>query len=224
MRVIQDIYDFNKNKPDQIYLYIDKSNIMIQHALIIGPSDTPYFGGYFFFEIKYPDDYPKNSPSVQLLTINNNVRFNPNLYENGKVCLSILGTWNGPSWSPVMNIRLVLESIRSLLGQFPIQNEPGFEYVNPNDISSIEYNQYIIYNTYKLAIIDVLNNKFKNISDKFVEEIKNEFNKNKKKLLDDLESYNEIYKDGIVENRIYFMKKTKLEFSKIVKEFKLINL
>ena len=123
-----------------------------------------------------------------------------------------------------MNIRLVLESIRSLLGQFPIQNEPGFESVNPNDISSIEYNQYIIYNTYKLAIIDVLNNKFKNISDKFIEEIKNEFNKNKKKLLDDLESYNEIYKDGVVENRIYFMKKTKLEFSKIVKDFKLINL
>jgi ubiquitin-conjugating enzyme E2 Z len=224
MRIIQDIYDFNKNKPEQIYLYIDKSNIMIQYALIMGPSDTPYFGGYFFFEIKYPDDYPKNSPSVQLLTINNNVRFNPNLYENGKVCLSILGTWNGPSWSPVMNIRLVLESIRSLLGQFPIQNEPGFEYVNPNDISSIEYNQYIIYNTYKLAIIDVLNNKFKNISDKFVEEIKNEFNKNKKKLLDDLESYNEIYKDGIVESRIYFMKRTKLEFSKIIKEFKLIKL
>ena len=89
MRIIQDIYDFNKNKPNQIYLYIDKSNIMIQYALIIGPSDTPYFGGYFFFEIKYPDIYPKNPPSVQLLTINNNVRFNPNLYENGKVCLSI---------------------------------------------------------------------------------------------------------------------------------------
>ena len=121
-----------------------------------------------------------------------------------------------------MNIRLVLESIRSLLGQFPIQNEPGFENVNPNEISSIEYNQYIIYNTYNLAIIDVLNNKFKNLSDKFSEEIKNEFNKNKKKLLEDLESYNEIYKDSIVENRIYFMKKTKLEFSNILKNFNLL--
>lgn len=24
------------------------------------------------------------------------VRFNPNLYNNGKVCLSLLGTWSGP--------------------------------------------------------------------------------------------------------------------------------
>ena len=23
------------------------------------------------------------------------VRFNPNLYQNGKVCLSLLGTWSG---------------------------------------------------------------------------------------------------------------------------------
>jgi hypothetical protein len=28
------------------------------------------------------------------------VRFNPNLYINGKVCLSLLGTWSGPSWNP----------------------------------------------------------------------------------------------------------------------------
>jgi Ubiquitin-conjugating enzyme len=28
------------------------------------------------------------------------VRFNPNLYNCGKVCLSLLGTWSGPSWSP----------------------------------------------------------------------------------------------------------------------------
>ena len=51
MRIVQDIYDFNKNKPEGIYLSIDKKNLMKQHALIIGPKDTPYFGGFFFFEI-----------------------------------------------------------------------------------------------------------------------------------------------------------------------------
>lgn len=36
---------------------------------------------------------------VQLCTTSGgNVRFNPNLYQQGTVCLSLLGTWGGPSW------------------------------------------------------------------------------------------------------------------------------
>jgi ubiquitin-conjugating enzyme E2 Z len=219
MRIIQDIYDFNNNKPDGIYLHIDKKNVMKQYALIIGPSDTPYFGGYFFFEIEYPQNYPETSPKINFLTVDNHVRFNPNLYENGKVCLSILGTWSGPSWSPVMNIRLVLDSIRSLLGPYPIQNEPGHDKTKPTDISSIEYNQYLIYHTYRLAIVEVLNDKYKNISDKFLKEITIEFENNKKKLEDDLLSYEQIYGDTIVENRVYFMKQSTLPFSKLIIDF-----
>jgi ubiquitin-conjugating enzyme E2 Z len=218
MRIVQDIYDFNKNKPDGIYLSIDKQNLMKQYALIIGPKDTPYFGGFFFFEIIYPENYPTNSPQVTLLTIEKNVRFNPNLYECGKVCLSILGTWSGPSWSSVMNIRLVLQSIQSLLCSFPIQNEPGFENTKEDEISSMEYNQYLIYNTYRIAIIEVLKNKF-NVSTLFKKEIEEEFNNNKSKLSDDLLSYKQILGNSTVESRIYFMKKTKLNFILISEEF-----
>jgi ubiquitin-protein ligase len=221
MRIVQDIYDFNKNKPEGIYLSIDKKNLMKQHALIIGPKDTPYFGGFFFFEIIYPENYPTNSPQVTLLTIEKNVRFNPNLYECGKVCLSILGTWSGPSWSPVMNIRLVLQSIQSLLCSFPIQNEPGFENTKENEITSMEYNQYLIYNTYRIAIIEVLKNKF-NVSSLFKKEIEKEFNNNKSKLNNDLLSYKQIFGNSTVESRIYFMKKTKLDFISLIKEFNLI--
>jgi len=223
MRIIQDVYDFNNNKPEGIYLYIDKKNLMKQYALIIGPSDTPYFGGYFFFEIEYPQNYPQNSPKINFLTVDSYVRFNPNLYENGKVCLSILGTWSGPSWTPVMNIRLILDSIRSLLGSYPIQNEPGHDNIKPAHIKSIEYNQYLIYHTYRLAIVEVLNDKYKDLSDKFSKEIKNEFEKNKKKLEEDLLSYEQIYGDSMVgdneENRVYFMKKSTLPFSKLIIDF-----
>lgn len=221
MRIVQDIYDFNKNKPEGIYLSIDKKNLMNQHALIIGPKDTPYFGGFFFFEIIYPENYPANSPQVTLLTIEKNVRFNPNLYECGKVCLSILGTWSGPAWSPVMNIRLILQSIQSLLCSFPIQNEPGFENTKENEITSIEYNQYLIYNTYRIAIIEVLKNKF-NVSSLFKKEIEKEFNNNKSKLSNDLLSYKQIFGNSTVESRIYFMKKTKLNFISLIEEFNLI--
>ena len=51
------------------------------------------------------------------------VRFNPNLYRNGKVCLSILGTWSGPGWSPVQSISSVLLSIQSLMNTKPYHNE-----------------------------------------------------------------------------------------------------
>ena len=68
-------------------------------ALIIGPADTPYANGCFLFDIFLPAEYPNTPPKVQFLTTGGGrVRFNPNLYDNGKVCLSLLGTWAGPSW------------------------------------------------------------------------------------------------------------------------------
>lgn len=64
-----------------------------------------------------------------MTTSNGTVRFNPNIYKNGKVCLSILGTWNGPSWSCAHTLSTVLLSIQSLLNDKPFHNEPGFEKV-----------------------------------------------------------------------------------------------
>ena len=40
-------------------------------------------------------------------------------YASGKVCLSILGTWAGPSWSPTQSLGSVLLSIQSLLHATP---------------------------------------------------------------------------------------------------------
>ena len=146
MRIMHDIVDFNENKPEGIFLYIDKKNIKKQYSLIIGPEGTPYFGGFFFFEIIYPDDYPNKSPTIKFLTIDNNVRFNPNLYQingNGKVCLSILNTWGESSWSQVQRLSSVVETSRAhLFHDKPLINEPGFTEKDPmNDI----YNRMIMY-------------------------------------------------------------------------------
>jgi ubiquitin-protein ligase len=65
-------------------------------ALITGPEDTPYHCGAFVFDIFFPDNYPNVPPQVLLRTTGGGtVRFNPNLYDSGKVCLSLLGTWSG---------------------------------------------------------------------------------------------------------------------------------
>ena len=60
------------------------------------------------------------------------VRFNPNLYNCGKVCLSLLGTWDGErgeTWDPACSTVLqVIVSIQSLiLVPQPYFNEPSFE-------------------------------------------------------------------------------------------------
>ena len=51
--------------------------------------------------------YPNVPPIVQLVTTGHGtVRFNPNLYQDGKVCLSVLGTWHGDSsekWNPTQS-------------------------------------------------------------------------------------------------------------------------
>ena len=219
LRIVQDFVDFNNNKPDGIYFYVNQENIFQNYAMIVGPKNTPYFGGFYLFEVIFPKDYPNRSPSVKLLTIDGKIRFNPNLYESGKVCLSILGTWTGPGWKSVMNLRSVLLSIQSLLHEFPIVNEPGFEDVKPDDSKSIDYNNYIIYYNFRLAIIGIINsllsvkNKKFEAAEKFKNEILQELKNNYKILDDDLKSY-QITK-GILETSkfMYFIKnKNVLDF------------
>ena len=162
LRIVSDYLDFEKNKPEGIYFYMDKKNIFKNYALIIGPKNTPYFGGYYFFEVIFPTNYPDSSPKIKLLTIDGKVRFNPNLYECGKVCLSILGTWNGPGWTNVMTLRTVLISIQSLiLVEHPYFNEPGYEREIGTEHGikrSKDYNSVIRRGTIEWAMIDMIKN------------------------------------------------------------------
>ncbi|KAL3146802.1 hypothetical protein ABBQ38_014781 [Trebouxia sp. C0009 RCD-2024] len=113
-----------------IFVAADPSRLDILRALIIGPADTPYANGCFVFDIFLPSNYPNVPPQVHFMTTGGGrVRFNPNLYECGKVCLSLLGTWSGPSWDPTASTLLqVLISIQSMiLVDDPYFNEPGYE-------------------------------------------------------------------------------------------------
>ena len=227
LRIMQDFLDYNNNKPDGIYLDINKENIFKNYALIVGPNNTPYFGGYYLFEVIFPKNYPNSSPSVKLLTIDGKTRINPNLYECGKVCLSILGTWEGPGWKKVMNLRTVLLSIQSLLHEFPIQNEPGYEKTTSDDQMSIDYNHYIIFQNYRLSILEVLISinsdkpKIKHL-DNFKNDILEEFKKNYQQLNDNLKSYQITIGIKELKNTIYFLQDgTILDFLELNNNFDL---
>jgi ubiquitin-protein ligase len=174
-----------------IYIQFDETDLMKARALIIGPSDTIYENAYLFFNIEFPKNYPFSPPTVRYIA-QNNVRIHPNIYTNGKVCLSILGTWNGPSWSSIMDINTVLLTIQSLLDNNPLVHEPGCN--NPKfKKKQLIYKRIINYNTYNSLIIDVVKRDlgdfeiFREIIDKTfdckktienIEKLKNEYTDN----------------------------------------------
>ena len=71
----------------------DDENIFKMYCLIIGTENTPYEDGFYLFDFTFTEEYPLKPPKVKYCTLNGNIRFNPNLYTCGKVCLSILNTY-----------------------------------------------------------------------------------------------------------------------------------
>lgn len=162
-RINKDIANILKDKSlkeqNKIFCLFNDKDVHEVKALIVGPKDTPYEGGFFFFDLRFNDEHPKKPPSALMKTLSPNVRFNPNLYEQGKVCLSIIGTWSGPSWTPCMSMTTVLTSIQSLMSEMPYRNEPGHD--TDGDELCHRYNDCIEYHTFRVAVIGMLKNPAK---------------------------------------------------------------
>jgi ubiquitin-conjugating enzyme E2 O len=87
--------------PPGVFVRSCEARMDLLRAAILGPSRTPYEDGVFVFDIHLPPDYPNVAPAVHFHSFGD--RLNPNLYDNGKVCLSLLGTWSGDgieTWNP----------------------------------------------------------------------------------------------------------------------------
>lgn len=127
-RIQKDINQLMNDKIQNVHILFNEKDLLNINFLIRGEKDTPYYNGNYIFNMKIPTDYPINPPSVKFLSSDGKTRCHPNFYESGKVCLSIIGTWSGPSWSPIMNLSTVILSIQSLLNvKNPITCEPSFE-------------------------------------------------------------------------------------------------
>ena len=87
-------------------------------ALIVGPRDTPYELAPFVMDFQFGQDFPNSPPRAYFHSWTNGVgRINPNLYEDGKICLSLLGTWDGSKneeWSAERSS--MLQVVVSLMG------------------------------------------------------------------------------------------------------------
>jgi ubiquitin-conjugating enzyme E2 Z len=134
-----------------VFYQHDEANVLCGQAVIIGAPGTPYAHGCYVFNFRFPPDYPHRPPTVLFATGDGVTRFNPNLYRNGKVCLSILNTWQGPQWTGCQTISSVLLSLKGnvLAVVLPLLNEPG---VTARHADFARYHEILEYKNVEIAV------------------------------------------------------------------------
>eukprot|EP00811_Abedinium_folium_P005921 NODE_15449_length_1049_cov_7.947939.p1 GENE.NODE_15449_length_1049_cov_7.947939~~NODE_15449_length_1049_cov_7.947939.p1 ORF type:complete len:172 (-),score=36.47 NODE_15449_length_1049_cov_7.947939:516-1031(-) len=77
-------------------------------AVIIGAPDTCWDGGVWRFDLRFPPDYPVSPPTARFVT----EIFHPNVYPDGRICLSI---FHSSAWSPQYDVHAILLAVQCLL-------------------------------------------------------------------------------------------------------------
>jgi len=87
------------------FVHFKDENLTQFDAYIIGPEDSLYRFKFVKIHFTISTQYPFAPPTCKFIQ-HSGGRIHPNLYNSpdGKVCLSILGTWPGEPWSQAMTI------------------------------------------------------------------------------------------------------------------------
>lgn len=100
----------------------NEENFFEWEALIMGPQDTCFEGGVFPAVLSFPSDYPLSPPKMRFTCD----MFHPNIYPDGRVCISILHApgddpmgyeSSAERWSPVQSVEKILLSVVSMLAE-----------------------------------------------------------------------------------------------------------
>ncbi|TKA28804.1 hypothetical protein B0A54_15993, partial [Friedmanniomyces endolithicus] len=123
--------------PSGVYVRTWESRLDLLRVLFIGPAETPYAQAPFVMDFHLPPTFPAEPPLAFFYSwpgeagLGGVGRVNPNLYEDGKICLSLLGTWEGSKTEGWNNHSTILQVVVSLLGlvlvKEPYFNEAGYE-------------------------------------------------------------------------------------------------
>ena len=221
-RLLKDVKNIIQNPliENGIYYIHDDSDLLKGYALIVGPEDTPYFGGYYFFELSFPFDYPHTPPKIKYCTNGGDIRFNPNLYKCGKVCISLLNTWRGDQWTSCQTISTVLLTLCTLLCKDPLLNEPG---ISRGHSDMKNYTNIIDYSNLNIAVCDIINKKegvYHSFFENFEPFVNENFIKNYDKLIKFAENKHiEFINKPIIITNAYNMKAI-LDYEKIIEKLK----
>ena len=118
------------NAPDGIIAGpLKEDNYFEWEAAITGPEGTVFEDGVFVARLVFPQDYPLNPPSMRFTS----KIFHPNIYPDGRVCISILHPpgvdphgyeSSSERWSPVQSVEKILLSVMSMIAE-PNINSPA---------------------------------------------------------------------------------------------------
>lgn len=216
-RLLLDVKEIIKNplETNGIYYKHDSTDMLKGTAMIIGPQDTPYQYGYYLFKFKFPSNYPFAPPKVEYMTNDGRTRFNPNLYRNGKVCVSILNTWSGDQWTGCQTISSVLLTLCTLLNDNPLLNEPGIHSTNKN---IIPYNNILRYKNFEHAIYKIITKKMEVFSH-FYPIIIELFLKNYNSILEKINEYKKKCDKCTLNTNIYRME-TYIDYDTLIQNLK----
>ena len=137
-RIKKDIEKFNATPPTNCEIIVRGNNIKNITGIIYGPEKTPFEGGIYELDIKFPDDYPFKPPKCTFVT----KIFHPNISLSGSICLDTLKS----QWSPALGISQLLLSICSLLdnpnAEDPLNSEASQLYKRDLDMYNQKVMQY----------------------------------------------------------------------------------
>ena len=121
LRLKKDLVNLQDGTYTGILAVPSEDNTQHWDIYLEGPADTCYEKGIFHLEMIFPDDYPQNPPSLRFLS----QFWHPNVFPDGKVCISILHpSEQDPTnplelleekWRPIHNVGSILLSVQSML-------------------------------------------------------------------------------------------------------------
>jgi len=117
------LIELTRSPPEGVSVGPKDDNLFVWEVLIVGPPGTLLEGGFFKAELKFPEDFPSSPPEMVFLT----PMWHPNIYTDGKVCISILhppgvDKYNtlesaDERWRPILGVEQILVSVIAMLNE-----------------------------------------------------------------------------------------------------------
>lgn len=108
-RLKKEFADLENNPPAQFAFDMNYKDILKLEGTIFNLRETPYEGGFFFFTLILPTDYPFKPPKIKI----NTKIYHPNINENGD--FSVGDDICNSTWTPKLTIKDFLNYIVSII-------------------------------------------------------------------------------------------------------------
>jgi len=107
-RLTNEFKNLQNNPLPNIKAFLIKDNIYKWLIELIGPDNTPYKGGIFYFALDFPDNYPFIPPNTPLFI---SKVIHPCIHYNGYLCPHTYDDDVRNNWCPTNKVTNIIEKI-----------------------------------------------------------------------------------------------------------------